>query len=92
MWLRIYVKKTNLSTYDLSALEAIKLEGKLVDYDVFQYVPSDLAPSQLFLPPDIIKHKITMFTYFNGQMTTRCLLTKKKKKRKNCYFKVQASY
>ena len=40
---------------DLLALEAINVEGKLVDYDVFQHVPSNLAPGQSFLPPDKFK-------------------------------------
>ena len=56
MLLRIYLKIKNLSTLDdLSVLEAINIEGTLVDFDVFQRVSSDLAPGQLFLPPDTFK-------------------------------------
>ena len=37
---------------DLSALEAVNVEEKLVDYDVIRHVPSDVAIGQPFLPPN----------------------------------------
>jgi hypothetical protein len=36
---------------DLSAVEAVKTDGKLTQYDVWQHVPSDVATEQNFLPP-----------------------------------------
>ena len=40
---------------DLSVLEAFILEGKLIQYDVQQHVPSDIATDQLFLPPSTLE-------------------------------------
>ena len=40
---------------DLSALEAVFTEGKLVDYDFFRHVPSDVAAGQQFLPQTTFK-------------------------------------
>jgi hypothetical protein len=37
---------------DLSVLEALKTEGKLIEYDVREHVPSDVATGQSFLPPN----------------------------------------
>ena len=37
---------------DLSVLEALKTEGKLIEYDVREHVPSDVATGQPFLPPN----------------------------------------
>ena len=37
---------------DLTVLEALKTEGKLMEYDVREHVPSDVATGQPFLPPN----------------------------------------
>ena len=40
---------------DLSALEAVNIAGKLINYDVLQHVPSDVAVGELFLPSITLK-------------------------------------
>ena len=40
---------------DLSITEAVQTNNKLIQYDVWQHVPSDIATGQSFLPPDTFK-------------------------------------
>jgi hypothetical protein len=40
---------------DLSVLEAISHKSNLIDYDVIQHVPSDIATDEQFLPADTFK-------------------------------------
>ena len=40
---------------DLSIVEDIQTEGKLIDYDVWQHVPSDVATNEKFLPTNTYK-------------------------------------
>jgi hypothetical protein len=63
---------------DLSALEAINTEGKLVEYDVFQHVPSDLAPGQLFLPPTTFKTQIYNDGIFQWSNDNKMVLNQEK--------------
>ena len=51
---------------DLPALEAITIQGTLVEYNVCQNVPSCLALGQLFLPPDTFKLQM-----YNDQLFQR---------------------
>ena len=37
---------------DLSVLEAIRVEDKLIEYDIKAHIPSDVATGQKFLPPN----------------------------------------
>ena len=40
---------------DLSAVEAVHTQGKLIEYDFYQHVASDVAIGQLFLPQNTFK-------------------------------------
>ena len=44
---------------DLAVLDAVKTSDKLVDYDVWQQVPSDIATGEKFLAPHTFKSQTT---------------------------------
>ena len=49
---------------DLSITEAVKTAMKLIQYDVWQHVPSDIATGQPYLPPDTYKSQ-----HYNNQIS-----------------------
>ena len=63
---------------DLSALEAITIQGTLVEYDVCQNVSSYLAPGQLFLPPDTFKLQMYNDTLFQRSNSNKVVINQQK--------------
>ena len=44
---------------DLAVLDAVKTSDKLIEYDVWQHVPSDIATNEKFLAPSTFKSQTT---------------------------------
>ena len=63
---------------DLSALEAVFIEGKLVDYDIFHHVPSDVAVGQKFLPQRTFKTQTYNDCIFDWSKRNKMVLNQEK--------------